>query len=125
VTETRTLAFAAARGDRLAGRLDLPDGKPRAVVLVAHCLSGGNAGLATTQIARSFNELGMAVLSLDFGHARQADSRAGSATFSEDLAIAATQLRSAVAAPSILVSHSLGGARSWRSPARCPRHAPW
>jgi hypothetical protein len=37
VTETRTLTFTGARDDQLAGRLDLPDGKPRAVVLVAHC----------------------------------------------------------------------------------------
>jgi putative redox protein len=113
VTETRTLTFAGARGDRLAGRLDLPDGKPRAVVLVAHCFSGGNAGLAAAQIARSFNELSMAVLSLDFAPARHADSKLASATFSlgaDDLAIAAAQLRSTMAAPSILVGHSLGGA---------------
>ena len=52
MTETRTLTFAGARGDQLDGRLDLPDGKPRAVVLVAHCFSGGNAGPAAAQIAR-------------------------------------------------------------------------
>ena len=84
VTETRTLTFAGARGDRLAGRLDLPDGKPRAVVLVAHCFSGGNAGLAAAQIARSFSELNMAVLSLDFAHARHAGEKPASATLSLD-----------------------------------------
>jgi alpha/beta superfamily hydrolase len=128
VTETRTLTFTGARGDRLAGRLDLPDGKPRAVVLVAHCFSGGNAGLAAAQIARSFSELNMAVLSLDFARARHAGEKPAEATFSlsvDDLAIVAAQLRSAMAAPSILVGHSLGGQRSWRSPAGCPRHAPW
>ena len=72
VTETRTLTFAGARGDRLAGRLDLPDGKPRAVVLLAHCFSGGNAGVAAAQIGRSFSELGVAVLSLDLAYARRA-----------------------------------------------------
>ena len=107
MTETQTLAFAGARGDRLAGRLDLPDGKPRAVVLVAHCFSGGNAGPASAQIARSFNELSMAVLSLDFARAPHADEKSASV---DDLAIAATQLRSTIAAPSILVGHSLGGA---------------
>jgi uncharacterized OsmC-like protein/alpha-beta hydrolase superfamily lysophospholipase len=113
VTETRTLAFAGARGDRLAGRLDLPDGKPRAAVLVAHCFSGGNAGLAASQIARSFNELSMAVLSLDFARAPHADAKPASGTYSlgvDDLSIAAAQLRSAMAAPVILVGHSLGGA---------------
>ncbi len=111
VTETRTLTFAGARGDRLAGRLDLPDGKPRAVVLLAHCFSGGNAGVAAAQIGSSFSELGMAVLSLDLAYARRAGEPA-SATSSlvvDDLATAAAQLRSTMAAPSILVGHSLGG----------------
>jgi uncharacterized OsmC-like protein/predicted alpha/beta hydrolase family esterase len=102
VTETRTLTFAGARGDRL----DLPDGKPRAVVLVAHCFSGGNAGPAAAQIARSFTEQSMAVLSLDFAAADEKPARLGA----DDLAIAAAQLRSTMAAPSILVGHSLGGA---------------
>ncbi len=113
MTETRTLAFAGARGDRLAGRLDLPDRKPRAAVLVAHCFGGGNAGPAAAQIARSFNELSIAVLSLDLAPVRGADKEPASATLSlgaGDLAVAAAQLRSTVAAPSILVGHSLGGA---------------
>ncbi|MGB6576540.1 MAG: OsmC family protein [Streptosporangiaceae bacterium] len=113
MTETRTLTFAGARGDRLAGRLDLPDGKPRAVVLVAHRFSGGNAGLAAAQIARSFSELNMAVLSLDFARSRHGGKNPASDTFSlriDDLALAAAQLRSTMAAPSILVGHSLGGA---------------
>ena len=101
MTETRTLTFAGARGDRLAGRLDLPDGQPRAVVLVAHCFSGGNAGPAAAQMARSFSELSMAVLSLDFASARHDV---------DDLAIAVDHLRSTMAAPGILVGHSRGGA---------------
>ena len=81
------------------------------MVLLAHCFSGGNAGVAAAQIARSFSELGVAVLSLDLAHARRAGEPA-SATSSlvvDDLAIAAAQLRSTMAAPSILVGHSLGG----------------
>jgi uncharacterized OsmC-like protein/alpha/beta superfamily hydrolase len=105
VTETRTLTFTGAREDQLTGRLDLPDGKPRAVVLVAHCLGGGNEGPAAAQIARSFHERDMAVLSVDF--TRKAGEKPASAG---DLALAAAELRSSLAAPSILVGHSLGGA---------------
>jgi uncharacterized OsmC-like protein/alpha/beta superfamily hydrolase len=105
VTETRTLTFTGAREDQLTGRLDLPDGKPRAVVLVAHCLGGGNEGPAAAQIARSFHERDMAVLSVDF--TRQVGEKPASAG---DLALAAAELRSSLAAPSILVGHSLGGA---------------
>jgi uncharacterized OsmC-like protein/alpha-beta hydrolase superfamily lysophospholipase len=123
VTETRTLTFTGARGDRLVGRLDLPDQKPQAVVLVGHCFSGGNAGVAAAQFARSFSELGVAVLSLDFAHARAAGEEPASATFSlvvDDLAIAAAQLRSTMAAPSILIGHSLGGAAVLAIAARVP-----
>jgi uncharacterized OsmC-like protein/alpha/beta superfamily hydrolase len=109
VTETQTLTLAGVRGNRLTARLDLPDGKPRAVALVAHCFSGGNAGPVAVQIARSFCELGMAVLSLDVARGGE---MAASATFSvdrDDLVIAADRLRATMAAPSILVGHSLGG----------------
>jgi uncharacterized OsmC-like protein/alpha-beta hydrolase superfamily lysophospholipase len=123
VTETRTFTFTGGRGDQLTGRLDLPHKKPQAGVLVAHCFSGGNAGLAVTQIARGFSELGVAVLSLDFARARHAADNPDGAPSSldvDDLAIAADQLRSAVAAPSVLVGHSAGGAAVLAVAARVP-----
>jgi len=120
VTETRTLTFTGARGDRLAGRLDLPDGKPRAVVLVAHCCSGGNAGPAAAQFARAFSEQGMAVLSLDLAYACEKLATAAFSSVVNDLALAVAQLRSTVAAPSILVGHSLGGAAVLAIAARVP-----
>ena len=64
-----------ARGDRLAGRLDVPDGTPRAVVLVAHCFGEGPAAV---QFARCFSERGMAVLSLDSAAAGTADGAVSS-----------------------------------------------
>lgn len=110
VTETRILTFAGARGDLLTARLDLPDRKPNAVVLVAHCFGGGNAGPAAAQMARGFAERDMAVLSLDFGAADgEADAHVVSLG-ADDLAIAVGQLRSAVAAPDILLGHSRAGA---------------
>jgi putative redox protein len=113
VTQTRTLTLAGARGDGLKARLDLPDGKPRGAVLAAHCFGGGNAGPAVAQIARSFSELGMAVLSLDVAQAGHTGGEPAGAAFSlgcDDLVTAADQLRGTIAAPSILVGHSLGGA---------------
>ena len=120
MTETRTLTFTGARGDRLAGRLDLPDGKPRAVVLVAHCCSGGNAGPAAAQFARAFSEQGMAVLSLDLAYACEKLATAAFSSVVDDLALAVAQLRFTVAAPSILVGHSLGGAAVLAIAARVP-----
>lgn len=113
MTESRTLTFAGARGDQRAARLDLPAGKPRAVVLVAHCFRGGNADPAAAKIVSCLNELGMAVLSLSLAGAGQAGEEPAEAMFSmglDDVAAAVDELRGAVAGPSILVGHSLGGA---------------
>lgn len=121
VTESRTLLFDGARGQRLAGRLDLPGGKPRAVVLVAHCFGGGDAGAAADQVALSFTGQGMAVLSLDFARSGHTDElSAGFSLGVDDLASAADYLRATVAAPSILVGHSLGGAAVLAIAARVP-----
>src|SRR5260370_7773449 len=94
-------AFTGARGDRLAGRLDIPDGKLRAVVLVAHCFGDANAGPVTARFARGFSELGMAVLSLACAPA------AALGVAPDDLALAAADLPSSGPRPTILRPHSL------------------
>ena len=113
MTETRTLTIAGARGDQLVTRLDMPDGDPRAVALMAHQFSGGNAGPAVSCIARSFNEQSVAVLSLHVaGNGLDGEKPDGGDLGSviEDLAIVADQLRNSVAAPTIVVGHSSAGA---------------
>jgi uncharacterized OsmC-like protein/alpha/beta superfamily hydrolase len=102
------LAFDGARGDRLAGRLDVPDGTPRGAVLVAHCFGGGNEGPAAAAFARCFTERGMAVLSVDGAAGGAAGEQPGGpALAAGDLASAAGQLRAALAAPAVLIGHSL------------------
>lgn len=101
-------AFDGARGDHLAGRLDVPDGTPRAVVLVAHCFDGGNDGLAAAQFARSFTEQGLAVLSVDCAAGGQPNGPVLSLG-TDDLADAAGRLRADLAGPAVLVGHSLAG----------------
>ena len=113
MAETRTLTIAGSRGDQLVARLDMPDGDPRAVALMAHQFSGGNAGPAVSCIARSFNEQSVAVLSLHVaGNGLDGEKPDGGDLSSviEDLAIVADQLRISVAAPSIVVGHSSAGA---------------
>ena len=113
MAETRTFTIAGSRGDQLVARLDMPDGDPRAVALMAHQFSGGNAGPAVSCIARSFNEQSVAVLSLHVaGNGLDGEKPDGGdlSTVIEDLAIVADQLRISVAAPSIVVGHSSAGA---------------
>src|SRR5262245_43876477 len=97
-------AFDGARGDRLAGRLDTPEGTPRAVVLVAHCFGGGNEGPAAAAFARAFAERAMAVLSLACA------AGGASGLGADDLVAAAGQLRAGLGAPGVLVGHSRAAA---------------
>jgi putative redox protein len=116
------LAFDGTRGDRLTGRLDVPDGTPRAVVLLAHYLGGGNEGPAAAAFARCFTEQGLAVLSVDCaaGGGAAGETLDGPALGADDLAAAAAQLRAAIAAPAILVGHSLAGPAILAAAGRIP-----
>jgi alpha-beta hydrolase superfamily lysophospholipase len=109
VAENRIPTFHEPRGDRLA----LPDGTPRAVALFAHCFKASDDGLAAAEIAHGLTELGIAVLQIDFAGLGQASgepaSTASGATV-DDLVAAADQLRATLAAPALLIGHSLGGA---------------
>jgi len=102
VTETRKFALDGAHG--LTGRLDTPDGKPRAVVLVAHCFGGGNEGPAAAAFARGFAERGMAVLSLECA------AGGASGLDADDLVAAAGQLRAVLGAPGVLVGQARAAA---------------
>jgi putative redox protein len=62
----------------------------------------------------------MAVLSLDLAYACEKLATAAFSSVVDDLALAVAQLRSTVAAPSILVGHSLGGAAVLAIAARVP-----
>jgi putative redox protein len=117
------LTFAGSRENRLTATLDLPAGTPRTAALLVHCFSGGNAGFAAAQLARSLTELGIAVLRVDFaglGGSAGEPANAGPGSALEDLVAAADQLRSAATAPTILVGHSLGGAAVLAMATRVP-----
>jgi hypothetical protein len=105
-------ALDGARG--LTGRLDTPDGKPRAVVLVAHCFGGGNDGPAAAAFARGFAERGMAALSLDCA----ADGASG--LDADDLVAAAGQLRAGLGAPGVLIGQARAAAAILAAAGRIP-----
>jgi len=100
-------------GDRLlAGRLDLPDGDPRAYALFAHCFACGKGGPAAVRIAAALAGNGIATLRFDFTGLGDSEGEFANSGFSsnvEDLVAAAEHLRSTRQAPSILIGHSLGG----------------
>ncbi len=105
--------FPNGKGEKLAGVLDLPLGKPTAYALLAHCFTCGKDNLAAKRIAERLAICGMAVLRFDFTGLGGSEGEFANTHFSsnvDDLVAAADHLRLTQAAPAILIGHSLGGA---------------
>jgi putative redox protein len=117
------VTFTGTGGEVLAGRLDLPAGPPRAVALFAHCFTCGKDVVAASRISRALTERGIAVLRFDFTGLGESDGEFANSTFSSnitDLVRAADHLRATMAAPALLVGHSLGGAAVLAAAQRIP-----
>ena len=105
--------FPNAKGEKLAAVLDLPEGKPRAYALFAHCFTCGKNVVAAKRIADALTAQGIAVLRFDFTGIGSSEGEFANTTFSSnvaDLIAAADHLRRTRQAPALLIGHSLGGA---------------
>src|SRR5512144_3398624 len=103
----------ADKANRLAARLDLPEGRPRAFALFAHCFTCTQNVFAATRIAQGLRRHGIAVLRFDFTGLGASEGEFANTNFSSnvgDLLAAADWLRSELEAPKLLIGHSLGGA---------------
>lgn len=110
---TQAIEFTSSQNIKLAGRLELPEGKPQAWALFAHCFTCSKDSRAAIHIARALVEKGFGVLRFDFTGLGGSGGDFANTNFSsnvEDLVAAANWLRENHAAPSLLVGHSLGGA---------------
>jgi uncharacterized OsmC-like protein/alpha/beta superfamily hydrolase len=105
--------FRSTQGYTLAALLDRPAGPVRAVALFAHCFTCGKDNRAARRIAEGLTLHGIAVLRFDFTGLGGSEGEFANTTFSsnvDDLVAAADHLREKLAAPAILIGHSLGGA---------------
>jgi putative redox protein len=96
----------------LAGRLELPDGVPRATAVFAHCFTCSKDSAAAVRISRALSARGFAVLRFDFTGLGGSGGDFANTDFSSnvgDLIAAADHLRGTRSAPCLLVGHSLGG----------------
>lgn len=108
---TERVAFEGPHG-KLSGKLDLPDGRPRAYGVFAHCFTCSKDVLAANRIAQGLAAQGVAMLRFDFAGLGASAGDFGDTNFSsnvEDLIAAAGFLRQHFAAPQLLVGHSMGG----------------
>jgi putative redox protein len=117
------LTFPGSHGAVLAGRLELPEGKPRAYALFAHCFTCTKDIFAAGRIAEALAGHGIAVLRFDFTGLGASEGDFAHTNFSsnvQDLMKAADYLRERYAAPKILIGHSLGGAAVLAAASRVP-----
>ena len=111
--QTRRVQFTGHDGDLLDARPELPDTKPRAFALFAHCFSCSKESLAASRISRRLTDHGIAVLRFDFTGLGASEGDFANTNFSsnvDDLLAAANWLKSEHGRVDILVGHSLGGA---------------
>jgi uncharacterized OsmC-like protein/alpha-beta hydrolase superfamily lysophospholipase len=115
--------FRNAEGETLAALLDRPDGEIRAVALFAHCFTCGKQNRAARHIADGLKQRGIAALRFDFTGLGASEGEFANTTFSsnvDDLVAAADHLRDTLAAPAVLIGHSLGGAAVLAAAHRIP-----
>ena len=116
--------FRNAEGQTLAALLDRPEGEIRAVALFAHCFTCGKHDRAARHIADGLKQRGIAALRFDFTGLGASEGEFANTTFSsnvDDLVAAADHLRATLAAPAILIGHSLGGAAVLAAALRIPK----
>ena len=113
MTRSERFEFDNGRGQTLAGRLELPAGRARAVALFAHCFTCTKDLAAAARISRALAARDIAVLRFDFTGLGGSAGDFANTNFSsnvDDLVSAADALRTHHQAPKLLVGHSLGGA---------------
>jgi putative redox protein len=105
--------FDSRAGIRLTGTVELPPGGHwKATALFAHCFTCGRNLHSARRISDALAAQGFAVLRFDFTGLGESEGEFADTTFSgnlDDLEDAAGWLAEHLAAPQLLVGHSLGG----------------
>jgi len=120
---SRQVRFTGPSGATLAGRVDRPEEEPAAWALFAHCFTCGKDIKSLGRIARTLVEHGVGVLRFDFTGIGASEGEFAGTTFSsnlDDVVAAADFMRRTLAAPSLLLGHSLGGAAVLAAARRVP-----
>ena len=86
MTRSEKVEFKGANGDLLAGRLDRPNGKPRAFALFAHCFTCSKDVFAAQRISTALAERGVAVLRFDFTGLGNSQGDFANTSFSSNIA---------------------------------------
>ena len=110
---TRVFDIRTFEGATLSGRLEMPEGPPKACALFAHCFTCSKSSLAAVRVARGLAARGFVVLRFDFTGLGASEGEFGRGGFSadvRDVLAAAAAMSEQGLTPHLLVGHSLGGA---------------
>ena len=119
----QNIKFTTDEGHQLSGILDSPGAQPRAFALFAHCFTCSKNLKAVSNIAKSLNDAGIAVLRFDFTGLGESEGEFADSNFSSnvaDLLAAVAYMEENFQAPSILIGHSLGGTAILQAAADIP-----
>src|SRR5918997_3575896 len=117
------IEFPNSRGEKLAARLDLPDERPRAHALFAHCFTCSKDIFAASRISRALAARGIATLRFDFTGLGSSEGEFANTNFSsniQDLLAAVEFMRRGDRTPLLLIGHSLGGAAGLKGAGEMP-----
>ncbi len=120
---TERITFTGQGGDKLAARLDLPDGPQLGTALFAHCFTCSKDIPAARRIAGRLAAMGIAVLRFDFTGLGHSGGEFANTSFTSnvgDLLAAGKYLEDRGMAPGLLIGHSLGGAAVLRAAGQMP-----
>jgi len=107
------IKFKNRKNFDLTGIVQLPEKKPKAFILFAHCFTCSKNIKALTHISDALVKNGLGVLRFDFTGLGESEGDFSDTNFSsniEDLVDAASYMEEHFEAPSALIGHSLGGA---------------
>jgi len=110
---SKKIEFLNREGVALAGRLELPNQRPKYFAIFAHCFTCSKDIAAASRISKSLTDYGIGVLRFDFTGIGNSDGDFANSNFSsnvQDLLAADEWLGAHYAHASLLVGHSLGGA---------------
>jgi putative redox protein len=123
---TEIFDFPGSQGQRLSGRIDLPEGEAKAFAVLAHCFTCSKSSVASVRIARAVTARGIGVLRFDFTGLGQSSGDFSDATFSgdvTDLVIAVQTMEQRGYPPRTLIGHSFGGTAVLAAAERLPEIA--
>ncbi len=107
------ITFKGALGEKLSGRIDMPEGEIVSCALFAHCFTCSKNLRAVGNITKALASKGIETLRFDFTGLGESEGDFADTNFSsniDDLIAAANFMKSRSGGPAILIGHSLGGA---------------